>query len=351
MQLILPVAGSSSRYPSLRPKWMLTLPNGELLIENCISGFDFINIEKIIVIAQKEHLEKHDMDSNFLLNSLEKKYSKKVQIFVLDNPTISQPMTVYNYLSSLDKDVPFYIKDCDNSFVDKPTNSNAVSYAKLNDLEIVAAANKSYIKINHFNEIEQIQEKEVISDNFCVGGYSFKSSKQFISEYDELEGNSNNSLYVSHIIQKQILSGQRFSATKIKNYVDYGTSKEFFLETRKTVTLFCDFDGVIVKNSSKFSKTPWQYIPIQNNITALKEKLNLSESSTLIITTCRPFSEKDNILKFCKDQQISVREVITDLPHSKRYLINDFSLSNPYPTSVAINIPRNNDNIDDYLKN
>ncbi len=30
--LILPCAGRSSRYPGVRPKWMLTLPEGELAL-------------------------------------------------------------------------------------------------------------------------------------------------------------------------------------------------------------------------------------------------------------------------------------------------------------------------------
>ena len=28
--------------------------------------------------------------------------------------------------------------------------------------------------------------------------------------------------------------------------------------------------------------------------------------------------------------------------HAKRILINDFASSNPYPSSIAVNIPRNN---------
>ena len=31
--LILPVAGQSSRYPNMRPKWLITMPDGKLMIE------------------------------------------------------------------------------------------------------------------------------------------------------------------------------------------------------------------------------------------------------------------------------------------------------------------------------
>ena len=210
MKLIIPVAGSSSRYPGIRPKWMLTLPSGELLIENCIKGFDLKNIEQIVLIAQKNHLEDFDMSKSYLINTFEEKFQKQTNLFLLDSPTISQPMTIFKYLSSKE-DISFYIKDCDNYFEDRPIVGNSVSYLKLDDLDLVAASNKSYIKINSFSEIKQIQEKEVISENFCVGGYSFNSSKQYIKEYFALDGDNNANLYVSHIIQRLILCGERFS--------------------------------------------------------------------------------------------------------------------------------------------
>ena len=349
MQLILPVAGSSSRYSGTRPKWMLTLPSGETLIENCIRGFDLKNIEQIVLIAKKKHLEDFDMSKSFLINSFEEKFQKKINLFLLDGPTISQPMTIFKYLNSFQDDISFYIKDCDNYFVDTPIKGNSVSYIRLDELDIVAASNKSYIKINSFSEIEQIQEKEIISENFCVGGYSFNSSKQFIKEYFQLDGDNNADLYVSHIIQRLILYGERFSANRITEYIDYGTSKEYFLETRKTVTLFCDFDGVIVKNSSKFSNNPWSYKPLHKNIEAIKNKLDQSKDSILIITTSRPSTERENISKFCKKVHLNVESIITDLPHCKRFLINDFSKSNPYPTAQAINLIRDSDSLSEYF--
>ena len=349
MKLILPVAGSSTRYKGTRPKWMLTLPNGILLIENSIAGFNLSSVNEIIIIALRKHIEENDFSEEYLINSFKNKFSIKTSIYLLDNPTISQPMTVAKYLLSINDDFPFYIKDCDNSFNDEPQPKNEVAYTSLEDFEIVSAKNKSYIKINHFDEVVQIQEKEVISDTFCVGGYTFDSSKSFLKTFDELDGNKNNDLYISHLIHKQILEGKRFFSKKVKNYIDYGTSNEFFLETRKTMTIFSDFDGVLVKNSSKFSNKPWKYEALHKNIDSLKLHLSKSISSCLIITTSRPKSEKNNIIQFCKSHNLDVKEVITDLPHCKRYLVNDFSNSNPFPSAVAINLPRNSETIESYI--
>ena len=55
MKLILPVAGKSSRFEGMRPKWLLTLPNGELMIERSLSGIDLENISEIVLIMLEEH--------------------------------------------------------------------------------------------------------------------------------------------------------------------------------------------------------------------------------------------------------------------------------------------------------
>ena len=74
MKLIIPVAGSSTRYQGMRPKWMLTLPDGKLMIEECIKGIDFTNIEEIVIIALEEHIKESNFNINYLINRFEKLY-------------------------------------------------------------------------------------------------------------------------------------------------------------------------------------------------------------------------------------------------------------------------------------
>ena len=57
MKLLLPVAGKSSRYPDLRPKWLLTLPDGQLMIEKSLSGISKKNIDEIVIIMLEDHLK------------------------------------------------------------------------------------------------------------------------------------------------------------------------------------------------------------------------------------------------------------------------------------------------------
>ena len=179
MKLLLPVAGRSSRFPGLRPKWLITLPNGQLMIERSLSGLRLDNIDEIVIIMLSEHkkyikpIQIKDLVSDIV--SLE----INVNIFELNKTTISQPETIASYLKESNEDYSFFVKDCDNYFEFTPEPDNIVSFVELSSLDLVAASAKSYIRFNKFNEIELIAEKSVISDKFCCGGYGFKSSKDF----------------------------------------------------------------------------------------------------------------------------------------------------------------------------
>ena len=113
--LILPVAGRSARYPGMRPKWMLTMPNGKLMIEQSVSKINCEKFDKVYVIALKEHIDRYVNYKN-LLKSLRKNISKKVEIFQLKKDTSCQAETIYQFLKHKKIKSSFLIKDCDNEF-------------------------------------------------------------------------------------------------------------------------------------------------------------------------------------------------------------------------------------------
>ena len=353
MKLIVPIAGSSSRFPGMRPKWMLTMPNGDLMLERAISGLKLDNISELVIIALEEHIEKFKISKDFIIEAIKLKIAPKkikINLEILKKKTNSQPTTIFKYLINQKEDFSFYIKDCDNYFEFEPKPGNIVSYIPLSDLYLVAAITKSYIRFNRFQEIEQIAEKSVISSNFCCGGYGFSSAKDFIKTYNELNGKDDDSLYISHIIHKQLLEGSIFKADRAKKFEDYGTQKEYFSFIKEVSTILSDFDGVLVENSSKFALKPWSYIPNEANLKHLASFLEASPNSVLVITTSRPDSEKDNIERFLKSFNIKCHSIVTNLPHAKRMLINDFSTTNPFPSAQSINVPRNSQVLHEYLK-
>ena len=141
-----------------------------------------------------------------------------------------------------------------------------------------------------------------------------------------------------------ILDNHYFSYTEANNYVDWGTLREFRNFQKGFFTIFCDFDGCIVENSSRFDKKPFRSKIIKPNINCLRD-LQKIVNIELVITTSRPKVEKKNISKILNKNKIKYKEIITDLMHTKRILVNDFAKTNPYPSSVAVNIKRNDNGL------
>ena len=69
----------------------------------------------------------------------------------------------------------------------------------------------------------------------------------------------------------------------------------------------------------------------------------------IIFTTARKSKFKDETILQLEKCQIKYHKIIFDLLHCQRILVNDFSSSNSFPTAKAVNLPRNNDNLEQYL--
>jgi hypothetical protein len=69
----------------------------------------------------------------------------------------------------------------------------------------------------------------------------------------------------------------------------------------------------------------------------------------IILTTSRPERLRKITLMELQTKGIPYDELIMGLPHCQRVLINDFAKSNPYPSATAINMPRNQDILKEFL--
>ena len=69
MHLILPIAGASSRFPDMRPKWMLTHPRGRMMITEAISKLCLARFSRITVVGleaiERQHRFEHALREEF----------------------------------------------------------------------------------------------------------------------------------------------------------------------------------------------------------------------------------------------------------------------------------------------
>lgn len=339
--LILPVAGRSSRFPNMRPKWLLTMPDGKLMIEKSVENINLDTFDNIVVVCLKEHLEKYTT-AEMVIDSFERSTGVIPQLVILDEPTSSQSDTIYQAIKQGNIEGSIFIKDCDNVFTCHPEPINSVTTIDLNDIELVDAKNKSYVEVDSLGVISNIVEKEVISNYFCCGGYSFQSAQEFCSVFESIS--SDKEVYISHVIYKMLMSNAEFVRKSASDYTDWGTLREYRHYCKKHITVFCDVDGVLLKNGSKFAKNGWRTHGLESNLRKISE-LQKDGGLFLVLTSSRPESEIDYTVNELAKYDVRVDRCLFGLPHTRRYLINDFSATNPYPSAVAINLERDRETL------
>jgi len=342
MILILPCAGESSRFPGLRPKWMLTQPNGSLMVCDAIAKIDLKNVEKIVLIVLREHIE--DLKNSIVDVFKKANINKPVEIFELLQKTKSQPETVSEYLKTLSDDTPFFIKDCDGQFECEIEPKNQIVTADVSLIKGLSVGAKSYCNINDLGMVTTIVEKQVISRSFCVGGYSFASSKKFLSSYEKIKSYDN--LYVSHIIDHMMLfDNESFSNKSCSTYEDWGTVEDWLAYKQTFATLFVDIDGVLFKNSSEFMQPKWgETPPLVDNVNYIKE-LKSSGRVQVILTTARSKKFAEVTEKQLANAGIEYDHILYDMLHAKRVIINDHAKSNPPPACQSYSVQRDEDNL------
>src|SRR3989344_400201 len=332
--IIMPCAGKSKRYPSLRPKFLLVNPNGNLMLIDALSKLPYKSC-KIIVTVLKEHEQKYEIRKN--LNKFFAGYG--IELCVLKQETKSQSETVYKTLKQMNLKGPFLVKDSDNIFnLDRVYEPhNYVPVESLENAGLVNASNKSYAQTDSSGIIVNIEEKKVISNTFSVGGYYFLSPAEFIEAYETLaKMRLDKEIYVSMVISHMMFKmGKKFKTKQASEYVDLGTIKEWVMYKEKFKTYFIDIDGVVVKNSAEYFKPYWGTTQgISENVAVIKELY--ARGNQIILTTTRKESYRKITEKQLKKVGVPYNMLIMELFHSGRVLINDFSNSNPYPSAVEI---------------
>lgn len=344
--LIIPAAGESSRFPNMKPKWLLTHPKQGLMISRILTDKLLESYDIIYVTILQKHVEKYE--AHTILDQIFKKRNiSKYKIVILKEPTLSASETVYNTIKQENIKGAITIKDsdCVVDFDNTSTHSNFIVGLDINKHSINDPGNKSYLIKDEHNNIQDIIEKSVVSNHMCTGVYSLNQSNDFIEGYEILK-NSNlfidEEIYVSHVfsylIQKQLVNVEYIECIK---FIDWGTLIEWRKEQEKYKTYIFDIDGVIVKNIGPYGTKTWY-----NSLTPLEENLNIIKKlcdigNQIIFMTARDEDGVKPIKHLLKSYNIKYHKIITDCYHSQRIIINDYANTNPYPSCNSISIKRN----------
>lgn len=352
MDVIIPAAGLSTRYNSDKPKYLLYDYSGKMLIYHVALPY-IKRGDRVHIVVLREHAEKFraldHLEASFI-NEINAGY--EFNVVILDNLTRGPADTVYQALEKMNISgtSPFLIKDCDNFWDVTVENEyewpNQVYTYNLNDVAktIRNPASKSYVITNKEDVVLKIVEKQVVSSQFCCGGYRFGSVDDYKKNFREVVKITTSEIFVSHVISRMT---SVFAATPVTGLVDLGTQEDWD-EWNNKPTIFCDIDGTLVKAKDRLS----YYEPselLSNNVDLILRKVR--EGCQVIFTTARPWVDFEVTLELLKSMGFEDPYLICGLHNAPRVLINDYNIStNKYPTAIAYNVRRDADTLSEVYR-
>jgi hypothetical protein len=265
---------------------------------------------------------------------------------IKDSP--NQPTTAIRALQALEWEGPFMIKDSDN-YWEAQLESMGV-FVVTADLQMqgpVVPGNKSYVSVDRKGVVKKIAEKEVLGRNFCVGGYGFPSyhDLSYACEAATEKLNGAREVHVSDCVAECVERGYMVEQVVCNTYLDWGTAEAWQRFRGEFRTLFVDIDGVLFKNAARSFSPRWgEAPPITANIEHLKALVQ-SGQTEIILCTSRSEEAREATVAQLASVGLVYKQLIMGLQHARRYLINDYSKTNPFPASVAVNLPRDSEQL------
>lgn len=345
--LLLPCAGKSSRYPGVRPKWMLTMPDGQLALGRAAASVPQDAFDRIVVAVRADHEEKFGCRA-----LLHRSFGDRAEVLVLPHDTRGPADTVAEMIRRADVNGPFAVKDADSFF--EPAALPQGSFVTLCDVrkmpQMSNVGAKSFAVLSDQDLVVQMVEKSLVSNFVSIGLYGISDAALYLETYAAAAHDcTDGEIFLSHVLNRLARDGEPVRALHVDDFIDVGTLKDWRRFVRGHGTLVCDLDGVVFENHSRYFPPYWddEDVPIAANVAELKRWQK--KGAQLIFMTARPEALRARIEATLSGLGLKPQALIMDCLHGRRFLINDYAGSNPHPTAVAINLHRNAPVLSDLL--
>ena len=227
MNIVIPMAGAGSRFQEAGytfPKPLIEVwgqPMISLVINN-------LNLQgKYIFIVQKEHYNKYNLES--LLSLI----APKCEIIQLDAITEGAACTVLKARELINNDQPLLIANSDqfikwnsfetiNNFNNKDSDGGILSF-------ISTHPKHSFARIGVNGLVEEVAEKNPISNNATVGIYYWKNGFSFVKYAEQMikkNIRTNNEFYICPVYNEAIKDGKKIKITQVDEMWGMGTPEE-----------------------------------------------------------------------------------------------------------------------------
>ena len=345
--LLLPCAGRSSRYPGVRPKWMLTLPDGDLALMRAAASVPTGACERVVIAVRADH------EASYGCRAVLARAFPGAEVVVLEHDTRGPADTVAQMIRRAGIGGAIAVKDAD-SFFDAGALPEG-SFVSVIDVrtapQMSSVGGKSFAIIDDNGLIVEMVEKSLASNFVSVGLYGFADAALFLDRFAATASESDGAeIFVSHVFNRAIADGAAVMPHSVQNLVDVGTLEDWRRYVRARGTIVCDLDGVVFESRSKYFPPYWDEAeaPIADNVAALLEWQ--AKGAQFIFMTARPEAYRAKTEAALAAQGLRVHALVMDCRHGRRILVNDHAPSNPYPAAVGVSVERNAPALGQYLK-
>ena len=251
INIVIPMAGFGSRFAKAGytfPKPLIDI-NGKPMIQLVVEN---LNIEgNYIFIVQREHYSKYCL--KYLLNLI----APNCIIICIDNVTDGAARSVLLAEKYIDNNSPLLIANSDQ-YVD--WSSSEFLYNMANELVDGGISTFeslhpkwSYVHLDNNGFVDQVKEKEVISNKATTGIYHWSKGSDFVKYAKQMiEKNIrvNNEFYVAPVYNQAIADGKKFKIKDCTSMHGLGTPEDLNLFLLK----ICKEDNQLekLKNSSMY---------------------------------------------------------------------------------------------------
>jgi len=223
--LLIPIAADKPEYDEIMPHVFRMNNQGIMLCVAGIMGLELDAFDKIYFTILKKHSQHFRLREMMEVQLQRLGLDHKAVVVELDEPTASQPDTIFTTIQKMNIQGSILVKDADCYFEGKLSPENSIFTFPLDSMSQVNPQGKSYVQTDDMWYVTNIIERRIIGRDFCTGGYYFEDANDYLTYY-----NANKQyapLYMSHIIYSALLDGLSFRPVKVKAYKDWGTRQDW----------------------------------------------------------------------------------------------------------------------------
>ena len=234
--IVIPMAGEGKRFKDdgiLEPKYMIKVKD-KTLFEWSVDSLPINISKKIIFVCLEEHEKKFNV-SEFIKKIMNQKYpNSKYEVIYVKQTTRGQVETVLHAKHLIRPESSLIIYNIDTYFVSTRLKTKILTLKNKNIDGVLGCfksndENLSFIKLNEKGFVEEVKEKEKISDYASTGLYMFTSAKQFFEAGENMIENENkvkNEYYVSEIYNMLLKLNTKFEIDIAEEFTPLGTPND-----------------------------------------------------------------------------------------------------------------------------